>query len=132
MTRRAELPHRDQVQAAIAHLSQATGKPPTVLALAGHLELANTTFRRNFPDIATELSQRRAHPASPRDPADASRFEQLKRDNDKLRRDNHELAEHLELAIANIQRLTLDNHRLRRALETSGKVTRIDPTSATR
>jgi hypothetical protein len=39
---------------------------------------------------------------------------------------NHELAEHLELAVANIQRLTLENHRLRQQLETATKVTHID------
>ena len=44
----------------------------------------------------------------------------------ELRRDNASLTEHLELAIANIHRLTLENHRLRQALETASKVTRID------
>lgn len=130
MTRRADLPHDDQVHAALEHLTQTAGRPPTVLALARHLGLANTTFRRNFPDITAHLTRRQSQSAPRTDPAGTSQFEQLKRDNGALRRTNHELTEHLELAIANIQRLTLDNHRLRHALENAGKVTRI--ASATR
>jgi hypothetical protein len=42
-----------------------------------------------------------------------------------MHRDNQNLAEHLELAIANIQRLTLENHQLRSALEAAHKVTRL-------
>ncbi|HEX2289286.1 MAG TPA: hypothetical protein VHH53_03620, partial [Pseudonocardiaceae bacterium] len=48
--------------------------------------------------------------------AAASRFEKIQRENTELRRARRELAEHLELAIANIQRLTLDNHHLRQQL----------------
>ncbi|MCI2421380.1 hypothetical protein MOQ72_28475 [Saccharopolyspora sp. K220] len=53
-------------------------------------------------------------------------------DNDKLRRDNHELREHLDLAAANIQRLTLDNYRPRQQLEAATKVIRIDRRSTPR
>ncbi|MET8759894.1 hypothetical protein [Lentzea sp. NPDC004782] len=125
MTRRTALPTRDEIQVAISHLAEAAGKPPTVLALARHLGLANTTFRRSFPGIATELNQHRSQP-SPHDPAAVSQFAQLKRDNDNLRQDNHELRQHLELAISNIQRLTLDNHQLRQNLEAAVKVRRLD------
>ncbi|MEU0883861.1 hypothetical protein ABZ345_35100 [Lentzea sp. NPDC005914] len=125
MTRRTALPTRAEIRTAISHLTEAAGKPPTVLALARHIGLANTTFRRNFPDIATELNQQRSQP-SPHDPDAVSQFEQLKRDNNKLRQDNHELRQHLELAISNIQRLTLDNHQLRQHLEAAGKVRRLD------
>ena len=41
----------------------------------------------------------------------ASQFEKIQRENAELRRAKLELTEHLELAIANIQRLTLDNLR---------------------
>jgi len=51
------------------------------------------------------------------------RFDQLQRANDKLRRDNRDLTAHLELAIAYIQRLTLDNHEFRLALGLSGVLT---------
>ncbi|MFB7462696.1 hypothetical protein ACFCZ1_04150 [Streptomyces sp. NPDC056224] len=43
-------------------------------------------------------------------------FTAVKADNARLRRDKRELAEPLELAIAAIQRLTVDNDRLRTAL----------------
>lgn len=125
MTRRTALPGLEKVQAAIEHLTDATGKAPTVLALARHLGLANTTFRRNFPDITTELNHIRSPPSAPQDPTGISRLDQLTRDNDKLRRHSHDLIEHLELAIANIQRLTLDNHQLRQTLEAATKITKI-------
>ncbi|AXB45273.1 hypothetical protein [Amycolatopsis albispora] len=125
MTRRVALPSLDEVRAAIGHLAEAAGKPPTVVALARHLGLANTTFRRNFPDITTDLHPLRS-PSSPEGPIGVSQFEQLKRDNDKLRRNNHDLTEHLEIAVANIQRLTLDNDKLQRQLEAAADVTRIN------
>ena len=59
MTRRAALPTPDEVHDAITAITEALGKPPSTLALAKHLGLANTTFRRQFPDIAADL---RPHP----------------------------------------------------------------------
>jgi hypothetical protein len=52
----------------------------------------------------------------------------LQRENAQLRSTNHDMAENLELAIANIQRLTVDNHHLRQQLETTTNtnITRID------
>lgn len=75
--------------------------------------------------VAALLNRRRILPTSPDDPAHISQLERLTRDNTKLRRDNHELAEHLELAVANIQRLTVDNHQLRHQLEAATNVTHI-------
>ena len=49
----------------------------------------------------------------------------LQHKNAELRGANTDLTEHLALAVANIQRLTLDNHLLREALETTQKVTRL-------
>jgi hypothetical protein len=131
VTRRAALPSLVEVRTAITELTEAAGKPPTILALARHLGLANTTFRRNFPDTAAELSDQRSRLAPPESPDGMSRHDKLQRDNDKLRRDTHELTAHLELAIASIQRLALDNEQLRRTLEATGKITRIDPASRT-
>ncbi|OMC20553.1 hypothetical protein [Mycobacterium sp. SP-6446] len=126
MTRPAPLPTIAEVRTLIAELAESTGKPPAVLAVARRLGLANTTFRRNFPDIADQLRAQRGRPTPSADDAGAaSRFEKLQRDNDKLRRHNQQLDEHLELACAAIQRLTLDNHRLRRELEAATNITRI-------
>jgi AraC-like DNA-binding protein len=129
VTRRTVLPSHDDVQLAIKRLTETTGKPPTVLALARHLGLANTTFRRHFPDITTELTQQRSPAPADSDPVAASRFEKIQRENTELRRARRELAEHLELAIANIQRLTLDNHHLRQQLHAATKITQISARS---
>lgn len=43
--------------------------------------------------------------------------------NAQLIRDNRQLTEHLDLAAAHIRRLSLDNHHLRRALDTSSNIT---------
>jgi regulator of replication initiation timing len=43
-----------------------------------------------------------------------------------LVRENRDLKDHLDLAVANIQRLTLDNRRLRQALDCERKITAID------
>jgi hypothetical protein len=129
VTRRIVLPSHDDVQLTIKHIAEATGKPPTVLALARHLGLANTTFRRRFPDITTELTQRRSTARSGSDLADgASRLAKIQRENAELRRAKLELTEHLELAIANIQRLTMDNHHLRQQLHAATNVTHISTT----
>jgi hypothetical protein len=126
VTRRTVLPSHDDVQLAIKHLTETTGKPPSVLALARHFGLANTTFRRRFPDITTDLSQQRSPGPAGRGFDDAaSRFEELRRENAELRRVKLELTEHLELAIANIQRLTLDNHHLRQQLHAATNITHI-------
>ncbi len=127
MTRRIVLPSHDDVQLAIKRLTEDAGKPPTVLALARHLGLANTTFRRRFPDITTELTQQRSPAPAGADPiAAAGQFEKIQQENTELRRARRELAEHLELAIANIQRLTLDNHHLRQQLHAATKDTHIN------
>jgi AraC-like DNA-binding protein len=126
VTRRTGLPSHDDVQLAIKRLTETTGKPPAVLALARHLGLANTTFRRHFPDITGELTQQRSPAPAGADPiASASRFEKIQQENTELRRARRELAEHLELAIADIQRLTLDNHQLHQQLHAATKITQI-------
>jgi transposase-like protein len=107
----------------------AIGRRPSVLAVARRLGLSNTTFRRHFPDIAREVSDARRTPPTddtPGSPA-ASEHAKLVARNTKLRRDNRQLREHLDLAVANIQRLTLQAHALRQQLENATNVTRIDP-----
>lgn len=119
-THRPPLPSRDDVRTAIHTLTEENGRTPSVLALAARLGLANTTFRRNFPDICTDLAgTTRRQGSGP--PADA--YTALKTDNAQLRRDKRALAEQLELAIAAIQRLSIDNDRLRAALHDARAVT---------
>jgi hypothetical protein len=125
MNRRAALPTPDEVHDAITALTEAHGKPPRTLALAKHLGLANTTFRRQFPDIAAGLRRIRSTEPGREGAQDSSPYQELKQHNAKLRRDIEELAVHLELAVANIQRLSLENHRLRRERDEATHVTPI-------
>ena len=58
MSRKVDLPNEDQVRQTMAALIEealADGTRPTVLDLARHLNLTNTTFWRHFPEIAEEL-----------------------------------------------------------------------------
>ncbi|MEV5200507.1 hypothetical protein [Streptomyces sp. NPDC053720] len=89
------------------------------MSLATRLGLANTTFRRNFPDVYVELSI--APPTGSAVGADA--YSRLKTDNARLQRDKRDLAEQLVVAIAAIQRLSVDNETLRDALHTARAVT---------
>ncbi|MGW2089883.1 hypothetical protein, partial [Streptomyces sp. NPDC001880] len=71
--------------------------------------LANTTFRRK--------------PPTPGSTNGADAYTELKTDNARLRRDKRELAAQLEVAIAAIQRLSIDNEHLRAALHEARAVT---------
>ncbi|MFJ5104866.1 hypothetical protein [Streptomyces sp. NPDC088554] len=127
MSRKVALPSEEQVRQALAECTaeaEATGRQPTVLGLARQLGLANATFWRHFPDIAEEVREAaRSHrPAGP-GARGADHYGELLKKNAALRRANTELAEHLALAVANIQRLTLENHQLRQELEATAKVT---------
>lgn len=127
MTRRADLPAHDDVLRVVAELTEAAGKPPTVLAVAGRLGLSNTTFRRRFPEVAADLQQRRRRAGRAAADAEVTRFELLKAENVRLRRNNHELTEHLDLAVAVIQRQALEKQQLLQQLEAATRVTSIDP-----
>ena len=81
MTPRAALPSDGEVQQAIAALTETTGKPPSAFALANHLGIANTTFRRQFPEVTAHLSQARRNAVDPREGQDPSPFEELKTQN---------------------------------------------------
>lgn len=129
MSRRADLPSRSTVQRALYELldeTSAEGVRPTVVSLARRLGLANTTFWRHFPDLANQIREnaRTPSPASPTSAA-ALRMAELERRYAEAVRDNRNLRDNLDLAVANIQRLTLDNRQLRQALETQQKITTI-------
>jgi hypothetical protein len=126
MTRSA-IPSRDEVLIALAQLqaeAERTGRQLAVLALARRLGLANTTFRRNFPDIASELAHQAAAGRQQATPAPGG-YQQLQESGARLRQENRRLREELELAAAVIQRITVENQRLREQLETAAKVTTI-------
>jgi hypothetical protein len=125
------IPGRDEVLQALDRLHEAadrTGRLPSVLTLAGSVGMANTTFRRNFPDIVAEISAQTARRPQPAPPP--SRYAELQESVARLRADNRELRGQLGAATAVIQRIALENHRLRQELEAAAAVTRIGPVAA--
>jgi transposase-like protein len=130
MNRIADTPTLEQTHRAQAKvLAEAAdnGRRPSVLEVARQLGLSNITFRRHFPDLADEISgvRRAPHSDTPASPGITEHARLVAR-NAKLRRDNHQLREHLALAVANIQRLALTAHKLQAELEGISKVTRIE------
>ncbi|NGY65086.1 hypothetical protein G7043_39855 [Lentzea sp. NEAU-D13] len=129
MSHHVPLPTEAQVRAAIDTARAETGRTPSALALATRLGLANTTFRRNFPEVCAELA---STPRADADTGAADAYTRLQEDNARLRCRNRELTEHLELAIATIQRLAIDNSRLHAALAEAQQVTRMPRAVPTR
>jgi hypothetical protein len=114
VTRRIDRPAPTQVRQAVAELAQDSDRPPSVVVLARHLGLTNTTFFRYYPDIARDVAAaRRAAIASIPHPTEPRRQDDLQAHNSELRRTIEELTAQLDLAIANIQQLSIDNDRLR-------------------
>ncbi|WP_251440436.1 hypothetical protein [Microbacterium sp. USTB-Y] len=126
MSRRIELPTRQQVEATVRELS-ATGSAPVLTAkeLARHLGLTNGTFWRHFPDIAQSVADGRRRllrdetkPALPPTPQKVVPERQLRLQIEELKRQ-------ISVAAAQIQRLTLENEALRRQLEAENTIIRI-------
>ena len=101
---------------------ETTGTRVSVLALAKRIGLANTTFRRRFPDVVAQITAEQGTSPLQRPATSAPNSD------DQLRQRNRELREKLELAVASIQRLTLENHRLRTELEAARGVISIRTT----
>ncbi|MER6186418.1 hypothetical protein [Streptomyces sp. NPDC001652] len=91
-----------------------TNTRPSVLMLARHIGLTNTTFRRRYQDIARELAEHRATLAHRRD--GPSEHDNLVVRNAKLRRRNRDLTAQLALAAAQMQRLALRAARMQEVL----------------
>jgi hypothetical protein len=127
VTLRNRLPTESQVRQAFTDLVEQchrSGRRPSVLALARHFGLTNTTFRRHYPEIVKELNEIRRTPAIEHtESTAATEHTRIVARNTKLRRDNRQLRQHLNLAAANIARLAIDNHQLRQQLEQLTAVT---------
>ncbi len=131
MTRPAAIPAGARVRRVLdQYLTEChdNGKRPSVLALARTLGMTNTTFRRHLPQHAKEI------PAEARSGTEPlvggaekppSRYDVLIARNARLRRANQTLTGNLRLAGAQIQRLGIENARLREALEVGSNITRI-------
>jgi hypothetical protein len=122
MTRHAGLPTLGDVQAALSAMAR-DGNQVSVLALAQRLGLANTTFRRNFPDVVAQLAQQAPATASPPDRTGPEGARDLAHANAVLRTQNHDLRRQLDLACAQIQRLALENDQLRELAHATTRVT---------
>lgn len=126
MSRRVLVPAEATVQAAISDIrgeAAQRGRKPTVTALASRVGLTNATFWRHFPDLARELvDTARAQSMTPPQPEST----RPRDDRAALARENRRLADHLDLAVANIARLTHENHQLRQAVEAAANVTRLN------
>ncbi|MEU5149357.1 hypothetical protein AB0G42_19510 [Streptomyces yangpuensis] len=119
----------DEVEAAVtALLNEAdSGQRATVSGLARRLGVNRQTLYRDFTDVLTRMqtedADRRSQPGRPRTRnADKDR-EAITR----LRREKSELTRHLHIYEDHIRRLTLENQRLRAALEARSNVTVIGP-----
>lgn len=126
MSRRIELPGREQVEATVRALSDSTsGSALTVSALAQHLNLTNSTFWRYFPDIAQSVADKRR--LSLRGEAKPSPTPATRKDCPErhLRQQIDALKSQLSIAAAQVQRLTLENAALRRQLEAENTIVRI-------
>jgi hypothetical protein len=132
MSRAADIPAEHTVDRALErYLGEChdNGKRPSVLGLAATLGMSNTSFRRHFPAQARKVSGLRQAPApdlATEDGPPASPYDRLAARNAKLRRSNRVLTQNLHLAAAQIQRLALDNARLREELQKAASVTPID------
>lgn len=122
MTRTPAHPDAAVIDAAIEYLERATGRTPSVLTLARHLGLANTTFRRRCPEIVARLRTPTLTLAAP-----DTGPRQVDSDVNRLRQRNRKLADDLTLAVSSIQRLSIDNRSLRQQLEEAAAVTRLLP-----
>ena len=130
MSKRIDLPSEQDVRRVMTeHIEDAAsaGGRATVIGLARRLGLSNATFWRHYPAIAAEL--RAASVAAPVATRHDDRTELLA-SNKRVQRDNAALTQDLPLALAVIQRLTLDNHALRKELETTSGVTSLQSRSS--
>ena len=107
----------------LRHQAASTEGRVSVLALARRVGLANTTFRRRFPDITARIVAEESQAPTPSPDSTAATTDS----EAKLRERNRDLQENLALAIAAIQRLTRENQGLRQQLEAARVVTPIRP-----
>ncbi|MGW6404509.1 hypothetical protein, partial [Streptomyces sp. NPDC055134] len=82
---------------------------------------SDSTTAHHFHRIVTPIPDQRKHSHQAR--KDNSVYSALKADNACLRRDKRDLTKQLELAVAAVQRLCVDNDRLRTALHEAHSVT---------
>jgi hypothetical protein len=123
MTRHSGRPTSDDVQTALAAMTRDGSR---VSVLAQHFGLANTTFRRNFPDVVALLAQKAPTTVGPTARTRPGGARDLVHANAVLRTQNRDLRHQLDLACAQIQRLALENDQLRKEAHAAARVTTLD------
>ena len=119
MTKPVLLPTHAEIVAVIKLCeSESPTHPPSALSVAARLGLSNATFWRHFPQIAQDLADarrdsRKRVTTALKETARSSQTGDLRR----IRDDRARVENDLKVAAAEIQRLTLENHRLRTSLE---------------
>ena len=124
MTRQIPLPTAQTVADALQDLTRqanVTGRRVSVSGLARRLGLPNTTLRRHYPDVIAEMGTA----APPDHPGRRSHDDELRKTTNRLRNETRVLRTHQDIAIAHIQRLTIENDQLRRHAETASQIRRI-------
>lgn len=126
MTRRVALPTETEVREALTKISAAEPRRrPTVVALASSLGLSNATFWRHFPQVAREVADARRSDVRSAESETSTAGDTDANSAVRLRSEKARLFDQLEVAVAHIQHLTLENHALREQLEEALKVARI-------
>ena len=120
MSRRVQLPTRGEVVARIGEL-RAQDRQLTAKGLAESFGLSNTTFWRYFPELAQEVADaRRVRPRTVRpDGREAATNAEA-----VLRAELETARAQLDLAIAHIHRLSVENASLRRQVPDPSNVIR--------
>jgi len=119
MTRRVALPSEATIRAAVLELSQESVKGPTVSSVAMKVGLTNPTFWRHFPEAARDIVSERRH----REGAEEAAANDRSTNKDAPARDEAAaLRSQLEVAVAHIQRLSIENAELRNALNDASKI----------
>lgn len=128
MTRPVTLPTREGIQSALTQLRTEADRPVTARALAERVGLTNSTFWRHFPDIAQQVANDRRdrlrQTSETRSPELANQSDDHER---RLRDENTALRAQLELAVAHIQRLTIENALLREQTESVAGIRHLPP-----
>ncbi|PKV88210.1 hypothetical protein [Streptomyces sp. TLI_146] len=125
---RNDLPSPTRVDQALDELlntCRSSGRQPSVLDLARRFGLSNTTFRRNFPEVVSKIAAARRPQEAPVAPEGPSPNDRLIARNAKLRRANRELTATVNLAVAQIHRLSVENRQMRAELEAATGVTHL-------
>lgn len=111
-----DVPDNGVDEAVARHLewADASGRAPSVIAVARDLKLSNTTFRRNFPEHVDRIRAARAHTRQRalQPPSTEPPLRQLTIRNARLKRVNHDLRSQLAVAASIVQMLSHRNDEL--------------------